>query len=143
MTEETKKSDVDRAKDVENDAGIEELILIDHQLTQKEHKTIIQALKAFLNSALMPMTNKPTKIAINALKKQKEIARSLLTSMYAFSNEIVVSNQEFSILKRALNIFIRLPKPLWQDADEIKAMKDYQDTAAQLLGSLKLESNDF
>ena len=97
MTEETKKSDVDRAKDVENDAGIEELILIDHQLTQKEHKTIIQALKAFLNSALMPMTNKPTKIAINALKKQKEIARSLLTSMYAFSNEIVVSNQEISI----------------------------------------------
>ena len=142
MTDETNKSVVNAGKYTENDEGIEELILIDHQLTQTEHKTIVQALKAFINTALVPMTTKPTKIAINALKKQKEIAQSLLTSMYAFSDDIVVSNQEFSILKRALNIFMHLPKPLWQNPEEIKAMKDYQDTAAQLLGTLKLEDND-
>ena len=121
------------------DSQIEELVLLNHELTQKEHNTLVHALKSFLNSTLTYMTHTSTKIAINTLKKQKEIARELLSTMYAFSNEIVVSNQEFSILKNALKNYVHLPKPLWRSPEEIKEIKEYQDIAVHLLDTLKLD----
>ena len=122
-----------------NDNQIEELVLLNHELTQKEHKTVVQALKSFLNTTLNYMTNTPTKIAIHTIKTQKEIARELLSSMNAFTNEIAISHQEFSILKNALKTFIHLPKPLWRSPEEIKEIKEYQDIAVHLLDTLKLD----
>jgi hypothetical protein len=117
---------------------VEELILIEHLLTQTEHKTIVQALKNFVNAALIPMTQKPTTVTLHALKKQKEIANNLLVSMSSFSDEIALTKNEYSILRRALQSFIRLPKPLWEDINQIRKIKSYQDTAANLLENLKL-----
>jgi len=84
------------------------------------------------------MTQRPTNIAINALKRQKVIAQDLLSAMSAFSNEIVVSKNEFSIIRKALKIFVSLPKPLWQDIQQIRKIQNYQDTAVSLLENLKI-----
>ncbi|OLS27400.1 MAG: hypothetical protein HeimC3_03990 [Candidatus Heimdallarchaeota archaeon LC_3] len=118
---------------------LEELVLINHEFTQTEHKTMVQALKSFLNSALVPITQRPTKIAISALKRQKNSAENLLNAINSYSAEMAVSENELGIIKRALRVFISLPKPLWQDINQIRKMKNYQDTAASLLDTFDLE----
>ncbi|MFW9928036.1 MAG: hypothetical protein ACFFD1_01440 [Candidatus Thorarchaeota archaeon] len=122
-----------------DEQDLEELYLIDHSFTQAEHNTILQALKTFVNSSLIPMAQKPTNLAITALKKQKSMAEELLQTFNSYSEEMAVSEKELSIIKRALKAFMGLPKPLWQDINQIRKMKNYQNTAASLLDTLDLE----
>ena len=121
------------------ETDLEELVLIDHEFTQTEHKTMVQALKSFLNAALVPITQRPTNMAISALKRQKNYAENLLKAINAYSKEMAVSENEISVIKRALRAFMSLPKPLWQDISQIRKMKSYQDTAASLLDTFDLE----
>ncbi|MHA1989812.1 MAG: hypothetical protein ACW981_15570 [Candidatus Hodarchaeales archaeon] len=127
-----KKNDIDNM-------DLEELVILNHSFTHTEHNTIVQALKSFLNTALIPITQKPTNMAISALKRQKSMAESLLQAINSYSEEMAVSEKELSILKRALRGFMSLPKPLWQDINQIRKMKNYQDTAATLLDTFDLE----
>jgi hypothetical protein len=78
-------------------------------------------------------------MAISALKRQKSMAESLLQAVNSYSEEMAVSEKELSILKRALRGFMSLPRPLWQDLNQIRKMKNYQDTAASLLDTFDLE----
>jgi hypothetical protein len=127
-----KKNDIDNM-------DLEELVILNHSFTHTEHNTIVQALKSFLNTALIPITKKPTNMAISALKRQKSMAESLLQAVNSYSEEMAVSEKELSILKRALRGFMSLPRPLWQDLNQIRKMKNYQDTAASLLDTFDLE----
>jgi hypothetical protein len=127
-----------RKKDIDN-MDLEELVILNHSFTHTEHNTIVQALKSFINTALVPITKKPTNLAISALKRQKSMAESLLQAVNSYSEEMAVSEKELSILKRALRGFMSLPKPLWQDINQIRKMKNYQDTAASLLDTFDLE----
>ena len=138
MIPERDKDEPDLEEYVKGPTDVEELVVLNYQIDQTEHKTIVQALKTYLNTALAPMTQRPTNIAINALKRQKVIAQDLLSAMSAFSNEIVVSKNEFSIIRKALKIFVSLPKPLWQDIQQIRKIQNYQDTAVSLLENLKI-----
>lgn len=139
MKQENINSDRKENQLPEEEEVIEELVLLDHELTDNEHNIIVQSLKTFLNSALVPMTTKPTKFAIKALKKQKKLAQNLLDSMGVYSKEMAVSTEELSILRRALKKFSSLPKPLWQDIKSIRKMENDQTLAVALLDNLKIE----
>ena len=123
----------------EEEEEIEELILLEHKFTTKEQKTLVQALKTFLNTALIPI-QRPTKYAISALRRQKRVAQELLKALSdSYSEEMAVSKTEAHILKKALISFVRLPKPLWQDINQIKTIKDYQNTAVNLIDTFDIE----
>lgn len=132
-------SDIENNRRNHEKMDLEELVIIDHSFTQTEHNTIVQALKSFINTTIVPITQKPTKMAISAIKRQKSMAENLLNEVNSYSEEMAVSENELSILKRALKTFIDLPKPLWQDINQIRKMKNYQNTAASLLDTFDLE----
>lgn len=106
---------------------LEELILLDHEVSQAEHKTIVRSLRTFMGSLMSPIGAAPA-VALRSLKRQREIAENLLGSLSSFNKELAVTDSELSILRKALKMFANLPKPSGQ-----YKMKHYQTTAIALL----------
>ncbi len=114
---------------------MEELILIDHEINQTEHKTILHSLKSFMGSLMSPIGSLPA-VAVKSLKKQRDITSNLISSLASFNSELAVTDGELNILKRALKEFVAKP------IDNIKNATDFQVAAISLLKEFEVYENE-
>ena len=105
---------------------MEELILINHELDQKEHRTLIHCLKSFM-SGLIQIPGSLPAVAVKSLKRQRDITSDLINSLSSFNKELAVTDSELNILKKALKNFVSTP------INNIKNASDLQNTAISLL----------
>lgn len=111
----------------------EELILIEHEIDRTEHKTMLKCLKNFMASLMSPVTALPA-VAVKSLKKQRDTTLNLINSLSSFNKELAVTDNELSILRKALKEFVSKP---------IKNASDLQVTAAiSLLKEFEVYENE-
>lgn len=105
---------------------MEELILIEHELDHKEHKTLLHCLKNFMGNLMSPIGSLPA-VAVKSLKRQRDITADLINSLSIFNKELAVTDSELNILKKALKDFVSTP------LNNVKNASDLQTTAISLL----------
>lgn len=113
----------------------EELILINHELDQTEHRTLLHCLKSFMSSLMSPVTALPV-VAMKSLKKQRDTTLDLINSLSSFNKELAVTDSEMSILKKALKEFVSKP------INNIKNATDLQVAAISLLKEFEVYDKD-
>ena len=121
--------------DVKAQDDMEELILIDHEINQTEHKTILHSLKSFMGSLMSPIGSLPA-VAVKSLKRQRDITSNLISSLTSFNTELAVTDSELNILKKALKDFVSKP------INNIKNATDFQVAAISLLKEFEVYENE-
>ena len=113
----------------------EELILINHELDQKEHKTLLHCLKSFMSTLSNGFGSLPA-VSVKSLKRQRDITSDLINSLSSFNKELAVTDSELSILKKALKDFVSAP------INNLKNTSDLQVTAISLLKEFEIYDKD-
>lgn len=114
---------------------LEELFLIEHELDQTEHRTILHSLKTFMSSLVAPIGVLPA-VAVKSAKRQSDLTADLLNSLSGYNKELCITDSELSILKKALKYFVSTP------ANNLKNIKQYQNAAVSLLKEFETVNND-
>lgn len=114
---------------------MEELILINHELDQREHRTILHCLKSFMSSLIQIPGSLPA-VAVKSLKRQRDITSDLINSLSSFNKELAVTDSELNILRKALNNFVSAP------LNNLKNATDLQNTAISLLKEFEVYENE-
>ena len=117
----------------DNDINMQEIILVDHELSTTDYEVITTALETF-NS--LPVGVKSRKMG-ELIKKQKETARELLSALgQEFSKILAVTSTELSIIKKSLSYFAYIQTPMNATFDRIRLLKKQQSVALNLLEEL-------
>jgi hypothetical protein len=114
---------------------MEELILINHELDQTEHKTILHSLKSFMGTLMSPIGSLPA-VAVKSLKRQRDITANLISSLTSFNKELAITDSELNILKKALKNFASAP------INNLKSATDLQVTAISLLKEFEIYEDE-
>lgn len=113
----------------------EELILLEHELDVKEHRTILHCLKSFMGNLMSPIGSLPA-VAVKSLKRQRDITADLINSLSIFNKELAVTDSELNILKKALKDFVSAP------INNVKNATDLQVTAISLLKEFEVYNKE-
>lgn len=117
----------------DTEVNMQEIILVDHELTTTDYEVITTALETF-NS--LPVGVKSRKMG-ELIKKQKETARELLSALgQEFSRILAVTSTELSIIKKSLSYFAYIQVPMNATFDRIRILKKQQSVALNLLEEL-------
>ncbi|MHA2296308.1 MAG: hypothetical protein ACXAEU_23435 [Candidatus Hodarchaeales archaeon] len=121
------------SNDLEDKDELQELLIVDRELSGEDYEVLTSALSAFSYSPINPRSRKMGTI----VRKQKKVASDLLKALSDFSRQLVVTSTELSIIKNALSYFSLLQTPMNATIDRIMLFKKQQDTALALLDDLE------
>ncbi|MFW9996397.1 MAG: hypothetical protein ACFFD4_30420 [Candidatus Odinarchaeota archaeon] len=119
--------------DLEDQEELQELLIVDKELSGEDYKVLTTALSAFSHSSITPRS----RTMGDLIKKQKSVASDLLKALNEFTKQLAVTSTELTIIKKALSHFTSLQVPMNATIDKIRSFKDQQATALNLLDDLE------
>ncbi|MFW9995547.1 MAG: hypothetical protein ACFFD4_26150 [Candidatus Odinarchaeota archaeon] len=119
--------------DLETGDDLQELILVDRDISKAEHKVLITVLSAFSRSPIIS----GSRGANENVKTHKMIAKNLLTLLKEFTRQLVVTRDELATVIEALAYFAYLQLPMNATLERIRNFRDTQKKAILLLDDLE------